>query len=188
MTSRRGTPTRRTRQNFAAGAVVVATLTGAAAAALGGSGVHVLGAGAYILIVLAALFFPAAIIAPVIAGQLLAANILLRGDGHALVLLPVVAGVIATAELISVVTRLHTTPERDPAPDRRRAGVAVLIGGSIFAVVALAGRLPGPTGIMAIAFAAAACLVLALLLAGDTRASARRAAAPVGGEPRRPDA
>lgn len=102
MTSGPGIPTRRrTRQNFAAGAIVVATLT-AAAAAVGGSGAHVLGAGAYIFIVLAALFFPAAIIAPVIAGQLLAANILLRGDGHPLVLLPVVAGVIATAELISV--------------------------------------------------------------------------------------
>lgn len=142
MTSGPAIPTRRrTRQNFAAGAIVVATLTAAAAAGVGGSGAHVLGAGAYIFIVLAALFFPTAIIAPVIAGQLLAANILLRGDGHPLLLLPVVAGVIATAELISAVARLDTTPERDPAPDLRQAGFAVLVGGTIFGVVALAGRL-----------------------------------------------
>lgn len=170
MTIRGPTTWRPARQHLAAITLLIATLTGAAGAALGASGSHVLGAGAYVVAALLALFFPAAIVVQVIAGQVLAASVLLAPDGPApLLLLPMVASILATAELLAVVGRLDTPLARDPSDDLRRMGITVLIGGGVFGAVALAGRLPGPTGILAIALASAACVVLAILLVSDAR-------------------
>lgn len=59
--------------------------------------------------------------------------------------------------------------DRDPGDDVRRAVVTVSIVAVVFGIVAIIGRLPGPTGILAIVLAASACLVLAILLVSDTR-------------------
>lgn len=158
------------RQRLAAIAVLMATLTGAGAATLGASGWHIFGAGAYVVATLAAIFSPAAIIVQVIGGQLLAASVVLGRDGSpTLLLLPVIASVVATAELLAIVARSAAALDRDPGDDVRRAGVTVSIAAVVFGVVAIIGRLPGPTGILAIVLAASACLVLAVLLVGDTR-------------------
>lgn len=157
---------RRARRRTAAAAVLTAILTGAAGVALGASSLHVYIAGAYVVITVAALFFPAAIAVQVIGGQVLVGSVLLGQDGlaHLLLLLPVVAGVVATAELLAVVARLDTPLERDPGAGLHRVGLAAAIGGAVFAAVVLLGELPGPTGLVAIVLASGACVMLAVLL------------------------
>lgn len=158
------------RQRLAAMAVLMAILTGTGTAALGESGSHILGAGAYVVATLAALYSPGAIIAQVIVGQLLAAGLVLgRGDSTTLFVLPVIVSVVATAELLAAVGRSATAPDRDPGDDLRTTVVTISIASVVFGVVAIIGRLPGPTGILAIALASAACVVLAFLLVSDTR-------------------
>jgi hypothetical protein len=158
------------RQRVAAVAILVATTAAAAVAALGGSAWHVSGAGAYITITVLTLFFPAVLTVQVIAGQVIVASVLLGRPGPApLLLLPVVASVVATAELLALVGRLNTPVERDPRHDLHRTGSATAIGGGAFAAVVLLGGLPGPTGLLAIAVASAASFALALMLVNDAR-------------------
>lgn len=153
------------RRRLAALVVLVAALTGAAGAALGASEGHVYGAGVYVVVAVVALFSSAGITAQVIAGQVLAGSLLPGLDGAAvLMLLPMVAGVVLTAELLGVVARLDTPLERDPTRDLQGAALATVIGGGVFAAVVLAGDLPGPTGLTAIALASGACGLLAILL------------------------
>jgi hypothetical protein len=161
------------RQRLAAIAVLTAAITGAAAAALGATGIF--GAGAYVVIAVAALFSPAAIVVQVIYGQLLAGSVLLAQDGPApLLLLPVVVSVVVTAELLALVGRLGTPKGRDPGgDDLHRVGVAAVIGGVVFGAVVLVRGLPGPTGLVAIGVASAALFALAILLVGNARHSAR---------------
>lgn len=84
--------------------------------------------------------------------------------GGSVGVLPIVGGGVATAELLAVVARLDVPIERNPGDAVRRVGLAAVIGGGVFGVVALAGGLPGPTGLVAIAVSARACIVLARLL------------------------
>lgn len=154
------------RRRLAALAVLMAAVTGAAGAALGASAWHVYVAGAYVLIAVVALFFSGGITAQVIGGQVLAGSLLSGLDGaSALLLLPMVAGVVFTAELLGVVARLDTPLERDPTRDLQGAALATVIGGGVFGAVVLVGDLPGPTGFAAIALASGACGLLAILLA-----------------------
>lgn len=158
------------RRRLAAIAVLTSVLTGAAGAALGLSDSHAYLAGAYVAITVVALFHPAAITGQVIGGQLLAGSVLLGQDGLArLWLVPVVASVVATAELLAIVARLDTPLEPDVGDDLRRAEHAAVIGGGVFGAVVLLGGLPGPTGLAAIALAAGACVALAILLARSAR-------------------
>lgn len=154
------------RRRVAALAVLMAALTGAAGAALGASDGHVYGAGAYVVIVMVALFYSGGITAQVIGGQVLAGSLLSGLDGPAtLILLPVLASVVLTAELLGIVARLDTPLEREPTRDVQGAALATVIGGGVFAAVVLVGDLPGPTGLTAIALASGACGLLAILLA-----------------------
>lgn len=153
-----------TRRRLGALAMLTATLTAAAGATLGGSGGHLYGAGAYLVIAVAALFSPAAIAGQVIVGQVLVGSVLLAREGPGLLpLLPMVAGVVVTAELLAVVARVDTPLERDPAGDLHRAGRAAVVGGGVFGVVMLVGELPGPTGLAALALASGACVAVAVV-------------------------
>lgn len=158
-------PATRVRRRIAAMALVVAALTGAAGAVLGGSTWHAYGAAAYLAAAVLAVFNPAAIALQVVAGQALAGGILLGPDAPpALMLLPIVPAILVTAELLAIATRWHRPPGRDPAHALRSVGLAAFVGGGGFGAVLLAGEVTGPSGIVAIALASAACIGLAVLL------------------------
>jgi hypothetical protein len=151
-------------------AVLTATGTGAVAAALGGTGSHVWGAGAYVAVSGIALFSPGAIAAQVILGQVLAGSLLLAPDGPApLLLLPLVVGVVVTAELLGCSSGADVPVPALSAGALRRVGGTAVLGGGAFGTVVWIGGLSGPTGIEALALAAAACVALAGLLAREPR-------------------
>lgn len=167
------------RQALGASAILVAALTAAVGVWLGGSGWHLFGAYTYVLIALLGLFSPAAIAVQVICGQVLVGSLLVAQDGPPhLLLAAVVASVIVTAELLAVVARMDTPLASDPRDDLPRAGTAALMGGGVFAVVLLLSGVPGPTGIVAVALASGACVVLATLMV--------QAVSPTRGTPKEP--
>jgi len=153
------------RQALAASAILIAVLTGTLDVWLGGSGWHLFGASTYLLIALVALFSPAAIAVQVVCGQVLVGSLLVSQNvPQILLLVPLITGIIVTAELLAAVARMDTPLDSDSRDDLPRAGAAGLMGGSIFVVVLLLSRLPGPTGMVAIALASGALVVLATLL------------------------
>jgi hypothetical protein len=153
------------RRRLAGMAILTVTLTGVVAATQGGSAAHVYGAGGYLVLTLIALLWPSAIVAHVIGGQLLAGSVLVApGGGELVPLLAIVAGAVATAELLAGAARLNMPIERDGREDMRRAVLAAVAGAGVFGAVALVGTLPGPSGLVAVALASGACIVLALLL------------------------
>lgn len=153
------------RRGYALLAMVAAGLTTALVIFLGGPDGHRDLALLYVVVVATALVSPALITVQVLAGQLLVASLLPgRGAIAALLLLPAVVGVIATAEILAVVARLDSPIERHPGDDLGRASGAAVVGGGIYAAVVLLAGLPGPTGLVAVGLASAACAVLATLL------------------------
>lgn len=158
------------RRRAAVLAVLSAAATGATAGALGGSAWHLFGGAGYVALAAWALFAPAAISAQVIGGQVLAGSVLLAPGGPApLLVLPLVAAVVITAELLGVVARLELPIRRAGGEDLRRAAVAAAIGGAAYGAVVLAAALPGPSGLTGIALASAACVVLAVVLVRSAR-------------------
>ena len=117
------------------------------------------------MISVVALFIPAAISVQVVGGLALLGGLLLAEDGPSpLLLIPAVAGVIFTAELLTIVARMDTPIDGDSRDDLPRAGVAAVIGGGVFGAVVLVSGLPGPTGFGAVVLASGACVVLATVL------------------------
>ena len=160
---RAATPNARTR--LIAAALLLAVATGVVALSLGATPNHAWGAFGYVAVVGFAVLAPGAIWAQVLAGQLLAGGLLLGPQALPWwIVAPIVASVIATAEMLGVVARLDSVVPRDPTDDLRRAGQATVVGGAVFAVVAFAGVLPGPPGILAVALASAASVAVAALL------------------------
>ena len=153
------------RRRFALLALLTGALTAALVARMGGPDWHVDLALVYVSVVGLALFSPAAIALQVIAGQVAVASVLVgRDSAVALLLVPALAGVVATAELLALVARLDSPVERRPRGELRRASVAVVVGSGVYAAIALAAPVPGPTGLVAVGLAAAACALLAALL------------------------
>jgi len=143
-------------------AVLVGAGTGILSFAQGtpGFGVFV-----YSGLVLLALIQPAAIAAQVVYGQLILASLLLGPEARpALSLLPLVIAVIVTAELLAVVARLDTPLSSSVGDALNRVAGSAVIGGAVFAAVALTLGLPGPQGLLAVILGSAACVVLALRL------------------------
>lgn len=171
------------RRRLAALAICTAILTATGAVWIGGSESYARGAFAYILVAAFGVFAPSAITVQVIAGEILAGSLLL-GPGAARLgpLALVVAGVLATAELLALVGRLGTPLERGAREELNRAGISAVVGGLVFLVVVAVGRFPGPGGIVAVIFGAAACLVLAMLLLGPRNGSLVTAEAAEGAE------
>lgn len=155
----------RVRRRIAGLAFLTALATVFAASAMATSPALTWLGGIYLGVAAAAAVVPTAIVAQVALGQLLAASLLTGGDGTPfLLLVPVVAGVIATAELLAITARMATPLDYEPGRDLRRAAAAVLVGAAVFAGVAAVRGAPGPTGLAAIGLASAACIAIALLL------------------------
>jgi hypothetical protein len=147
-------------------AVLVALLTGGGIVWLAAaSAAHVVGAGVYVACVWISLTIPAAIVAQTVVGLVLVGSLLVAAGGpDPLTLAPLVAGVVATAELLGVAFRMNAPIERAPAGDLARAGANTVAAVAVFGLVSLASALPGPRGIVAIGLASAACAALAVVL------------------------
>lgn len=144
-------------------AIATACATGSTAALIGGTMIHRYAAVSYMAIVAAAIITPRAIAPQLIAGQLLAALALATGT-PLLGLLPVIAGIIITTELLGLVARLDTPLGGLITPGLGRIVLVVFIGAAVFAAVSILGPLPGPAGFLAVALASATCFGLGLLL------------------------
>jgi hypothetical protein len=153
------------RRRVAALAVLVALLTGTGMAALAAYGWQVLGAAAYVVVAALGLVVPGAIGMGVVGGVALAGSLIIGPWAIGpLLLLPVVAGVAATAELLALAGRLDTPVARDAGAELRRAGLATAVAAAAYGVVAVVGAVPGPTGFLAVVLAAAAGAGVAVLL------------------------
>jgi hypothetical protein len=153
------------RQRTAAAAVLVALLTAVASGLWRTTGASVYAGVAYVAVTSLAVFVPAWIPAQVIGGQLIAGTMLLAPDGpEPLWIAPLLAGVILTAELLAAVSRLDASFRYHSKQDLRGAALAAGTGAVVFAAVIAFGSLRGPTGLLSVAIASAACVVLALLL------------------------
>ena len=149
-------------------ALFTAVLTGGAAASIGGSPEHVAGAVVYVMAAALALLAPGALVVQVIGGLLLVGGLMHGRDwAGALALAPLVIAVVVTAELLALAGRMDAPFVRPPGADLRRAGAAAGIAGIVYAAVVLAGILPAPSGIIAVAAGSAACALLAWQLAAE---------------------
>ncbi|MEQ9569883.1 MAG: hypothetical protein RLN75_06805 [Longimicrobiales bacterium] len=147
-----------------AAAVAVATVVGTALGAVGPGAVPWLAA-LYVAVAVFGLGSPAAIPVQVVAGVSLVAGLLVRSGGEsALALAPLVAGVVATAELLAVVARLDAPIERPAGDLLLRAGGSAALAGGLYAGVLLAGAMPGPEGLAAVALGSGGALLAALVL------------------------
>lgn len=163
-------PWSRARRSLAVLAFSAAVLTGLGAGTLGGGLGHALGAAAYVVVAAIAVFSPTAIAIQVVAGQALAAGVLLGPtDAGFVAVLPLVVGVVVTAEMLGAVARLGITPGRDPRTGLRRSGLAGFLGGATFGLVALLIGLEGPGGLTGLALAGGGCVLLAALLIRNAR-------------------
>jgi hypothetical protein len=155
---------------------IVIAATALLAVLVGGTGWHRLAAVAYVVAAVATLTAPRRIGWQVATGLVLCWSVLPVLEGGAtFALVPLVVGVVATAELVGLVGRLGIIVERDPGPDLRRLPVTLGLTALISAVTLLVGRIGGPGGLAAVVLAAGACGLLAMVLTGD-RASAPHAA------------
>lgn len=112
----------------------------------------------------AALVRPIAVTIQTVLGMGLAASLILSGRADPLFIVPVVAGTILAAELLG-----HYWTESLPfKPERHSSAAAavgpVLVAGGVYALVLMAGSLPGPTGMGAVLLAAAATIAAAASL------------------------
>jgi hypothetical protein len=152
------------RVRFAMLTVGVAIATVGLVVALGGG--RVVGITLYMIVTLAALFLPAAIAIQVGLGQLLVGQLLLgAGSVDPLLAVPAFAGVVAGAELLAVVAWLDSPLRRQPTDAGANTGRAVGLAAVVFGSVLLLVDFPGPTGILAVVLASAACGILAGRLA-----------------------
>lgn len=159
------------RRRLALVTLATALLTAVGVAAWGGAVWHAYYAVLYVLLTAAALLSPAAVILQVLAGQALAASLLLQPAGPSpLLMVPIVAAVVLTAELLGSVARLTGPVPRWHAPALLpEIGRSVLVGAGAYVAVALGAALPGPTGLVAVALGAAACSAIALMLLREAR-------------------
>ena len=105
----------------------------------------------------------------VIVGQLLCVGLLLASPRPSLLLISLVmAGVVVTSELVGGAARLAMPMARERRGHWRNAGVGGAVAAVAFVAIAAAGRLSGPTGILATALAAAGCVALAMALVRRT--------------------
>lgn len=164
------------RRSVAALAVFCALVTGLAGGAAGTAGWAVLTAAAHVVAALWALADTRMIGVQVGAGVLLAWSLLpeTEGAGVAAVVVAVVAGVVATSELLGACARLRLVIERDPRPELLRMGLAVAVAVAVSSATVAAGGLAGPAGLVATAVAAVGCVVVAVALRASSLAGRGR--------------
>lgn len=156
------------------GMVVITLVTAAATAALaawaGDGPGHVLAGAGFVAATVAALESPRVVWLPVLVGVGLSWSLLEGREGtEALVMVPVIVGVVATAELIAVVARLEMIVRRNPVDDLARVGLLAAVAAVGTLLTLVLGSIEGPGGFAALALAAGACVVLAVLLAQTSR-------------------
>lgn len=152
-----------------AAALAVATALVVALAAVG-QGAAPWYAAVYVAVAVFGLGSPGALPVQVVAGVSMVAGLLVAGASP-LALAPLVAGVVATAELLAVTARLDAPMERPAGDLLLRAGAHAAAAGALYALVLAVGRLPGPSGLAAVALGSGAALVAALLLVRRRRPS-----------------
>lgn len=159
----------RPRRHAQALTYLVALITAIYGASFGGDDVAWLPlvALAYLVATAIASSSPSAIAGQVVAGFGLAWGALQQLDGIAvLALVPLMVGVVATAELLGVVARLGIVVERAAGPDLRRLPAAAGLTAVISATTLSIGLLDVPGGFTGTLLAAGACVVLAAVLVG----------------------
>lgn len=146
-------------------ALATAILTASGFAVLGDGGtLWVAGSVLYVALTAAGLAAPGTMTLHTATGLTLAGALMLVGGPTPLHVAPLVAGTVAVAELLALAARLTSRTVRHPSSGLGRTAVHTAVGGGVFVLVALVSRVPGPTGLVAVALAAAACAGLAALL------------------------
>jgi hypothetical protein len=153
------------RQGLVAATLVAGALTATGVVAAGAGGWSTTAAVAFVVTVMWAVADPRSLGAAVVAGALACAAVLIDARDTVVAVVPLVAGVVATAELAAAAGRVGMVVLRDPVPEVRRVGLAVAIALVTSGSVVAASSLPGPDGLVATAVGAAG----AALLAGAVR-------------------
>jgi len=144
-------------------AVATAVLTSLFMMAVDGPGSIGFGVVGYLVVTAVAIFAPAALTLQVLGGQGLALLLLLGPEGvDPLVLMPAIAGVVVTAELLAAVARLDSPVPRELEGTAREVGLAAGLAAGVFGALALVAFLPGISGLLPVAVASAALFALAL--------------------------
>jgi len=139
----------------------VGTLTAVALTWSGWSLASLAGGLVYLALTAGVLRHPGLLAFQVVAGAGFTGMLLVDPEGIGpLTALPIVVGLVATAELLAATERPGVEGGRPLA----RAGRTALGSGGVFGIVALASGLPGPGGLGAVAVATAACLAAAALV------------------------
>jgi len=142
-------------------ALLVGTLTAVALSWSGWSLVSLAGGIVYLALTAGALRRPGLLATQVVAGAGVTGMLLADPQGIGpLRALPIVVGLLATAELLAAADRTGVDGGRPLA----RAGRRALAGGGVFGLVSLTTGFPGPGGLAAVAVATAACLGAAALV------------------------
>ncbi len=147
-------------------AIVAATLTSAGAVAARGPEFHGMVALLHLGAALGAIVVPPAIVAQIVTGTLLTAGTLYApGGARPLLLLPLLVGVVLTAELLGRLLRMDRPLDGEIRREVLEAGAMALLAGVVGGIVLLAGSLPGPSGPAGTALAAGAAIAVAVVLA-----------------------
>lgn len=162
------------RRWLAAAALAAAVATSAVGAALAGptAGWFALG---HVVAAAWALADRRIIVGQVGAGVALAWSLVPGTDDPVVGVVGVVAGVVATSELLGATDRLRMVVERDPQPELVRVGLAAGVAVVLSAVTVAASALPGPSGAVATVVATLGCLVAAVALRQTATADPDRA-------------
>lgn len=150
------------RRGLAAATLACAAVTSIAGALLAGEPWTNLAAVAHVIAAVWALGDSRMVGAQVTAGVALAWGLLPGADGTVASVAVVVVGTVATSELLGATGRLGTIVPRDPAPELRRLGVAVVVALVTCGATLVAGAIAGPAGLVATGLAAVGCVVLAM--------------------------
>lgn len=159
-----------TRGRAAGLALATAVLTAGGGIALGHPTDHAPLAGLFVVLAVVAATRPGWLVTPLLAGQLLAGSLLLGSAGTGIAGTRIaevgllVVGIVLTAEFLGIAARLRDTPGRDPSGELRRVGAVGLLGGVVFAGVALLGRLPAVPGLLGLGLALGGLVVVAIVL------------------------
>lgn len=152
------------RLGVAAAAVLVAAVTAVLAALTsdqsGAVRIGVLHVGVTVIAALR----PGAVRLQVGVGVALAASMLVGVEGTAVAVVPVVTGVVATAELLGLAGQMGTVVPRDPGPGLQRVALTTGIGALTAGATLVAGFLGGPGGLAATLLAAGGCVGFVALL------------------------
>jgi hypothetical protein len=182
----RPSPTRRRPTLWSPERLTVALLTGlvslatAVAGVLAGPNWAAAVAGLHVAVTLFALVLPAALPFQVAVGLLLAASPLV-GSGTSLVtgddvtvvgVVPLVVGVVATAELLGLSAQMGIVIPRNPMAGLGRVAVTTAVAAATSGLTLAIGALDGPSGLLATLLAIVGCVgFVALLLRPGESAS-----------------